>query len=240
MALAAAAVALGCWWSSLLVIRAAGTLDAFAQTAVTRQISTQLDRLVPNAAHGPEVQRAISKALGNPAVTQALASSVPGGSSILSAELSRFDTSLAPALKGKPLTVDVGQHALASLARKLHGIAKIALIVAIAESAIALIVSPLRHLVLRHLAFGAGLVGGLALLLSWALPALIGHYTHGGAHHFAADLLSGASPVRAVLLELAIGGVLLFVATHLFELVGGSRKFPANGPSTPLPQGTVV
>jgi hypothetical protein len=240
LALAAGAIALGCWWSSLLTIKAAGTLSAFEQGTVAHQIATQLDQIAPHTSSLPNVNNAITSALNNPVVTQSLARSVPGGSATLASELGKLDGSLAPLLKTNHLNIDIGQHALASLAAHLRSIARAAQIAAIVAAVVALVVSPVRHLILRHLAFGAGMVGLLALLIVWGLPAIIDHTTHGSARNFATTILSGGKPVRSVLLELGIGGALVYVATHVFELVGGTRKFRTSASAVPLPQSRIV
>ena len=238
-ALALGAVALGSWWASLLVARTAGTLSSINAAKVSREIASQLDQLAPGAGSLPQAEQAITSALRDPAVTQALASSVPGGSKALSAQLAQRDRVLAPILEKSPLNIDAGEHVLATLARRLRGIAKAAEIAAAGLGLAAIVISPLRHLILRHLGLGAGLVGGLGLLATWGLPALVGHLTHGGANHFASNVLSGGDPVRTALLESFLIGTAVFVATHLFELLGG-RKFTGGGSSAPLPQGRAV
>lgn len=72
------------------------------------------------------------------------------------------------------------------------------------------------------------------------LPAIIDRTTNGRARSFVASILSGGRPVRSALLDLAIGGVVVYFATHVAELVGGPRTFRTVASSTPLAQSEIV
>jgi hypothetical protein len=235
LALVVLALALGTWWASLLSIRTAGTLNGLARVNLVSEVSGQLDKLSPGASRLPGVQADIEQVLKSPEVTQALARSVPEGSHLLVADLSRSDPALASLLSGKFLSVSAGQHALARTADRLRSIARLALIVALGAATAALALSPLRHLVLRHLAYGVVVIGGLVLLGSAALPALVGRLTHGGVHHWAESVLSGGDLVRTVVLECFIAGAVLAALTFVFELrpAKAVRYDAAAGPVPP-------
>jgi hypothetical protein len=243
LAVLAATVALGTWWASLLLIRAAGNLSAPSRSDIGQQVAKQLDHLAPGTTKLQGVEADIHTALHDPAVTQALATSTAKGSTALSAELARLDKRLGSVLSGGNLLsgatlVDAGRHDLAELAVRLRQAARIAVLVAAAAAAAALLVSPLRWLVLRHLALSATLVGGLALLVSWALPELVARSTHGEVRSAARAVLSGGAPVRSVVLACLIAGAAAYIGTHLFELVPGRRV--AYDPSSPVPRGKIV
>jgi hypothetical protein len=243
LAILAATIALGTWWASLLVIRAAGSFTPLGKSDLAQQIGTQLDHLAPGATYAGIVQADIHKALDDPKVTQALATSAPKGSLALSQELTHLDGRLGPILsRGNLLSesnlVSVGQRDLAELAVRLRQIAEIAALAAAAGAAGALLISPLRSRIVRHLAFSASLVGGLALLVSWALPALLAHATKGSAHSVATAILSGGAPVRSVVLVSLIAGGAVYLATHLFGLVPG--RGVAYDPRAPVPRGKIV
>lgn len=174
LAMVALSAALGTWWSSLLLVRTAGTLTAIVETNASHAITAQLDRLAPGTAQLPRVQRDITKALGDPRVTQALAGSVSGGSASLNTELARLDTNLTPLLAQKPLVLDVGQHGVARLAGRLRALAKAALLAGLVLAGAALLLSPTRHLVLRYLAFAAAAIGaGRWLSVGRCLPSSV-------------------------------------------------------------------
>lgn len=240
LALIAGTAALGLWWASLLTIRTAGTLDSINLSATAHQIAAQLDNIAPGTSALPGVESDIESALRNPAITQALATSTSKGSSALTSQLSRVDSTLASVLSGQHLFVNAGRHDLASLASRLKEGAALAGILAATAAAVALVLAPMRHLVLRHLAVGASLVGGIAALVAWALPDLVGHVTHGGVNHVATNVLRGGEPVRAVLLECLIGGAVVFAASHLFEILYTGKRVAFDASAAPLARGEVV
>jgi hypothetical protein len=239
MAVSLGAVALGTWWSSLVLAKSVAQLSANETKSANSQIATQLDKLAPGTSKQANVQAAISQALKDPKITLGLANSIQQGSADLTKELSRLDSGLATLLNGNQLLLNVGEHSLASLARHLRQIAHYAFIASLALAGAALVISPLRYLVLRHLGFSLGVIGGASLLASWVLPSLVGHFAHGGVRSFSESVLSGGNPARTVVIECFAIGVGAYLATHLFELVGGSG-FKGSRNQTPLRSGRVA
>ena len=236
VAVAAGALALGAWWSSLLVAKASGTLTAFERTAAAREVTGQLDRLSPGAGDSPQAQAAITRALEDPAVTQALAGSGPGGTQALQHDLGRYDSALV-GLGNGALAVDAGQHALARLGHDLRTTATVAGFVAAALAAAGLLVSPEHLRTLRHLGVSTAVVAGLALLAGWLVPDLIGHATHGSAHDVALTIVHGGDPVRGALWWCLGAGALAVAGGAALELVGGAAP---TGPQAPIARGRTV
>src|SRR5579885_3445594 len=143
MALMAGTAALGAWWSSMLLVRSAGSLSADLRNAAVSQVEGELQRMAPQVAGSPQVSSAVQQALRDPAVTQALAGSPAQGSAALRRDLAQLDPALS-SLVGGNLSLDVGSHGLASLARRLRSAAGAALAASLALAAAALAVSPRR------------------------------------------------------------------------------------------------
>ena len=239
VAVVVGAAALGAWWSSLVLARTASELGSAAHSKAVTQITAQLDARLPGTSQLPSVQRAIDQALRDPKVAAALNSSAPSGSKALTTELKSLDPGLGKVLGGKALNVDLGQNLVNGLAHRLRSGARLGFVAAGILAGAALVLSPLRHLALRHLALGVGVLAGAAILVSWGVPALVGRLTHGSVHRVAMSMLSGGDPVRSVLLACVGVGAGVFLATHVFELLPGPR-FRAPNPDLPLPEGKVL
>src|SRR5580658_2516500 len=110
MAVSLGAVALGTWWSSLVLAKSVAKLSVNETKSANDQIGNQLDKLAPGTSKLPNVQAAIDQALKDPNVALSLANSAQQGSANLTKELSGLDSGLASLLHGKQLLLNVGQH----------------------------------------------------------------------------------------------------------------------------------
>ena len=237
LALVLGMVALGAWWSSLLVAKASGTLTKLVAAQAGRQITSEINRLSPGTGGMASTQQAIQRALQDPQVTQALAGSGSAGSQALRSQLSRLDPNLSQFANSNAIAVDVGQHTLARVAHDLRSTSKTTAIVAGILAAAALVVSPLRERALRHLGMWAVIICGLAVIASWVVPDIVGHYTHGNARDTALTILHGGDPARAALLWCLGAGAVALLAGIGFELSGSAK---VGGPQAPLAPGRVV
>lgn len=237
LALVIGMVALGAWWSSLLVAKASGTLTKLVEAEAARQITSEINQLSPGTGGLASTQQAIQRALHDPQVTQALAGSGSAGSQALRSQLSRLDPNLAQFANSNAIAVDVGQHTLARVAHDLRSTARTAAIAAGILAIAALVVSPLRQRVLRQLGMWAIIICGLAVIASWFVPDIVERYTHGSARDTALTILHGGDPARAALLWCLGAGAVVLSAGIAFELSGGAK---VGGPQAPLAPGRVV
>ncbi len=223
-ALAAGNVALGTWWSSLVLARSAATLNTKTEASLAHSIGAQLDKLAPGTSQQPQVQQAISTALHDPAVTAAFARSAESGSQVLSQQLAQLDAPLAQVLHGQTLLLTTGQHALAANATTLRRVARFAAMLAGALAIGAFVISARRYALLRHLGVITAAIGGLGLLFSWGVPQLLHRYTSGQLRHVALNILTAGLPVRHNLIEIAGIGAGAVALSFVWESVRAGAK----------------
>lgn len=207
LALGAGNIALGTWWAALLVARAAGTSARSAASTVLSGLGAA------GGSGGSGVDRALQRA-----------------SATLGSAASSLGVTAGAGSTGRPGALSLGgllgpsstpDHDLAGWAHRLHGDATLALGVALALAATAVVLARHRRPVLRRLAWGGLTVAGLALVVTWAVPAVAADVAHGAVRHLARDLLQAGAPVRPVLWGVEAAAVVVALAVALVRPASG-------------------
>lgn len=224
LAIVGGLAALGTWWSSYLVLKNASALNRVAELSAARQVTSQVHHAANGIPISPEVDRAILRSFNSQRLLDEFAISAQRGAHSLDAEIAKIDPALGARLEHQPLNVKVKPVDVEGIAANLRKAARIALYVGIGTAAAALLLAPLRHLVLRRIGVAAVVVCGLAAALTWGIPNLVARYAHGSVHHAAMTVLSDGRPVRQVVVDCLIGGAVAFVLTHALQLLGSRRR----------------
>lgn len=194
------------------VLKAVLTTDA-GRSVATEALSTAIRSSVPTISKA-QADRDAAAIIASPALPATLGTSKANVSDALLTQLRHVDPAAAAAVSklptaGNPLTAIPG--GLTSAASKAHSALRIAtialLVLAVALVGLALLVGPSRDRILIRVGYWAIAASAVQLLIWFALPKLLGHFTNGWAQVAVAALRAGGSGLIAVFGLLAALGV---------------------------------
>ena len=223
LAILAGVVALGTWWSAKVVHGDAPRLSPVSEARAVRSVEADIRRHDPAILLQPGAGQAILSALSGRRVLDELLLSAEAGSRAFRTRLTRLDPKAGRAVGATTLHVSVTRPG--ALRARLRQAAGWAWKVAAGCAVLALALASLRHLVLRRLALAAGIVGGLAVALTWGLPNLVTRFAHrGGLADAARRVLADGAPVRWLLVWCLVAGTAAYLVALVFELSVSREK----------------